>query len=211
MTLSVIGAGFGRTGTLSLKTALEKLGFAKCYHMMQVRHHPDHAALWRRATDGLAVDWDKLFRGYKAAVDWPSCSFWRELAAHYPQAKIILTVRDPQRWYESVQNTIYPTMLSEGDDAATMERRKMARKLILENTFAGQFEDRARTIGVFEQHIETVKQTIAPQRLLVFEVARGWQPLCDFLNVAIPDEPFPKTNSTAEFHTLFPKNKPQHS
>ena len=111
MTLEVIGAGFGRTGTLSLKYALEKLGFDKCYHMMELSEHPQHADAWAKADAGENIDWDGLFAGYKAAVDWPSCNFWRQQTAHFPEAKVILSLRDPEKWYDSIMNTIYPGTL----------------------------------------------------------------------------------------------------
>ena len=107
MTLDVIGAGFGRTGTMSLKVALEELGFGPCYHMSEVFAHPEHVELWRAAAQGKEVDWEQIFGGYRATVDWPACSFYGELMEKYPDAKVILTVRDPQRWYESAYNTIY--------------------------------------------------------------------------------------------------------
>jgi len=108
MAIKVIGAGFGRNGTLSLKQALETLGFGKCYHMAEVFQHPEHVPVWRAAAHGKSVDWDAVFDGYQASVDWPSCSFWQEQMARYPDAKVVLSERDPERWYESVMNTIYP-------------------------------------------------------------------------------------------------------
>ncbi len=107
MALAVIGAGFGRTGTLSLRDALERLGLGPCYHMYEVMQNPGHADFWQRAADGEAVEWEELLAGYRSAVDWPVCSFWAELAARYPEAKVILTVRDPGRWFESAWSTIF--------------------------------------------------------------------------------------------------------
>jgi hypothetical protein len=107
MSLEVIGAGFGRTGTMSLKVALETLGFGPCYHMTEVFTHPEHVELWRAATQGKPVAWEQIFDGYRATVDWPGCTFYAQLMQRYPDAKVILTVRDPQKWYESVYNTIY--------------------------------------------------------------------------------------------------------
>src|SRR3712207_228473 len=107
MAIEVIGAGFGRTGTMSLKVALEELGFGPCYHMIELFGHPEHVELWETASQGKPVDWEKLFSGYRATTDWPACSFYGELMQRYPNAKVILTVRDPDRWYESTYNTIY--------------------------------------------------------------------------------------------------------
>ncbi|MDP6705377.1 MAG: sulfotransferase [Alphaproteobacteria bacterium] len=201
MPLSVIGAGFGRTGTMSLQTALEEIGFKRCYHMREVREHPEHAALWSAAAAGEDVDWEVLFEGYLAAVDWPTCHFWRRLSARYPEAKVILTRRDPARWYDSVTKTIYLAMTGgiPDDDPAVLERRRMARNIILERTFGGRFEDRAHAIAVYEEHQAEVRAEIAPERLLVYEVRDGWEPLCEFLGRPVPDTPFPNINSTTEF------------
>lgn len=204
MSLSLIGAGFGRTGTLSLRLALQQLGLAPCYHMLELHRRPDHVAMWQRATDGEAVDWDEIFQGYPAAVDWPTCTFYRELAAHYPNAKVILTVRDPERWFKSITETIFATIqqpLPDGD-AALRARRRMQCSLIIERTFGGRVQDRQHVIGTYEQRNETVKRTIAPERLLVFNVAEGWTPLCQFLGLPIPGEPFPQVNSTDEFREM---------
>ncbi len=205
MPLSVIGAGFGRTGTMSSKLALEKLGLGKCYHMLEVRENPDHAAVWSSAVDGGQVEWDSLFAGFGAAVDWPACHFWRELAAHYPDAKVMLTVRDPERWYQSVRNTIYRAMTGPiaDDDTNRRERMGMANKIILEQTFDGRFEDRAHAIDVYQRHNEAVRRDVPAERLLVHEVAQGWDPLCRFLGLPVPDEPFPQLNTTAEFRARF--------
>ncbi len=205
MALSVIGAGFGRTGTLSLKSALERIGFDPCYHMMEVGNNPTHAEQWLSAANGEQVDWDTLFNGFHAAVDWPACSFYREYADLYPDAKVILTLRDPDRWFDSVHNTIYPRMMNapENVDPERRMRLTMARKLIIENTFDGKMDDRAHAIAVFERHIEDVKRTVPAERLLVYRVADGWGPLCKFLGKPVPDEPFPQVNSTEEFQKLF--------
>ena len=106
MTLRIVGAGFGRTGTMSLKLALEELGFRACYHMTELAAHPEHAPLWLALTRGERVDLEQIFAGYAAAVDWPACTLWRELLAAYPDARVILTVRNPVDWYESFSRTI---------------------------------------------------------------------------------------------------------
>src|ERR1700761_9233565 len=106
MSLQVIGAGFGRTGTMTLKTALEQLGLGPCHHMYEVILHPEQAPFWERATRGENVDWEEVFANYRSSCDWPSCAFYKELAERYPQAKVILTLRDPKAWFKSVSNTI---------------------------------------------------------------------------------------------------------
>ncbi len=206
MTLQVIGAGFGRTGTLSLKLALEQLGFNPCHHMMEVFGKPDHIALWQDAADGKDVNWDTVFAGYQAAVDWPVCNFWQALAEKYPDAKFILSRRDPEKWYASAMNTIFRGMIGAGDkqDDAHM---KMVCTLIRDNTFGGDLTDKENAIRVFEAHNQSVIDTLPQERLLVFEAAEGWAPLCDFLDVAVPDAPYPQTNSTEEFQARFTAKK----
>lgn len=205
MALDVIGAGFGRTGTLSLKLALEKIGFGPCYHMMEVFKHPHFAASWKKAAYNEPLDWDQVFDGYRATVDWPGCSYWKELSTTYPAARVILSVRDPVRWYESTQNTIFSAdMMKRAAEAPPDENRAGMMKKILGDTFGGRFADRDHAIAVFNNHVAAVKSAIPSDRLLVFEVADGWEPLCSFLDVDVPDEPFPRTNSTEEFGAIFP-------
>jgi len=201
MALDVVGAGFGRTGTLSLKFALEKLGFDRCYHMMEVRQHPDHIEYWSRAHRGEPVDWDVVFEGYRAAVDWPACNWWRELAAYYPDSKVILTTRDPERWFESVHNTIYmsTTKSLQSDDPAVRRRGEWIYEIVWKRVFDGRMDDKAHVLDVLRRHEAEVKATIPPSRLLVFDAAEGWAPLCRFLERPTPDEPYPRVNTTEDF------------
>ena len=207
MPIRVIGAGLGRTGTLSLKVALEELGFARCYHMSEVIAHLEDARVWDAAARGERVDWETLFQGYQATVDWPSCSFYEELMRHYPDAKVVLTVRDPERWYESACHTIYVVRQAfPGWIMAFFPRmrifRRMLDRLIWDGTFHGRFEDRPFAIDVFNRHNEQVRRVVPPERLLVFEVREGWEPLCAFLGVPVPaGKPFPHLNDTAEFRS----------
>jgi len=205
MTLAVIGAGFGRTGTLSFKIALEMLGFAPCYHMVEVLQHEGHAQLWHQAADAPVPDW-RMLNGYQAAVDWPVCYFWRELAASFPQAKVVLTLRDPQRWYQSVYETIYQLMrrpILEQMPPIVRAQHIMATDLVLQRTFGGRFEDRGHAIAVYERHNEMVQRSIPSERLLVYEVSQGWTPLCNFLGLPVPEAPYPQVNSTDEFKNQF--------
>ena len=205
MPLKVIGAGFGRTGTLSLKIALERIGFGPCYHMTEVFPRRDHVARWRRLAFEQLMDWDEIFRGFGATVDWPAARWWREIAAHFPEAKVLLSVRDPEAWYKSVTDTIYQPMKSPAPDGAPELARlqtEMARKAILSETFDNRFEDKAHTIEVFQKHNQAVRDAIDPARLLVFDVREGWGPLCRFLEVPVPDEPFPRLNDTATFQAM---------
>jgi hypothetical protein len=201
MPLSVIGAGFGRTGTLSLKKALERLGFGPCHHMVELFSHPEQIPLWDRATDGAAIDWDALLGGYRSVVDWPACHFWRELADRYPAAKVILTVRDPRAWYRSARATIFRHMEEPPPDEppAAKAQWRLVRKMILRQTFGGSTDDPELAIGVLRMHDEEVERTLPAERLLVHEVSQGWEPLCRFLGAEVPDEPFPRVNTTEEF------------
>jgi hypothetical protein len=202
MSLEIVGTGFGRTGTLSLKLALEQLGFGRCYHMIEVAQNPGHSALWSAADDGAPTDWSALFASYRATVDWPSTKFWRQIADHFPNARVIHSERPADAWYESVTNTIYQVMKRPTPPAAPpamREQLEMARKLILRGTFGGRFEDRAHAIAVFEAHNARVRREIAPERLLVYQPGQGWEPLCEFLGVPVPATPYPRVNTTDDF------------
>jgi Sulfotransferase domain len=212
--VKVIGAGFGRTGTTSLKAALEELGFGPCYHMTEVFAHPEHADFWISAWRKEPADWEGVLGGYEATVDWPACTFYEELMEQHPEAKVLLSVRDPERWYQSTSSTIYElSMLIEKSTVSrwifglmsllifggfTGRRSSLANEIIWQGTFEGRFEDKGYAIEVFERHNEEVKRRVPPERLLVYEVKQGWGPLCEFLGVPEPEEPFPRLNDTAQ-------------
>jgi hypothetical protein len=194
MTIEVIGAGYGRTGTLSLKLALEQLGFAPCHHMVEVFKNPPSMGWWEAAADGNP-DWPKIFEGFKAAVDWPTATFYKELADFYPDAKVVLTLRDPQSWYESTQATIFAREFPpESDDPFLRMASKCVGRL-----FDNDLHDRDRLIEVYNRHNETVQRTIPAERLLVYHVSEGWAPLCAFLGVPVPEGPTPKVNDRESF------------
>ncbi len=201
MTIEVIGAGFGRTGTLSLKFALEKLGFDKCYHMMEVQFHPEHVQIWRDAARGINPDWEALFQGYRASVDWPSANFWREQMAAFPQAKVLLTRRDPEKWYDSVMNTIWPASQANAasDDPRARIGAEMSHEVIWDRVFDRRMDDKAHVIACYEAHNQDVIDSVPAEQLLVYEPGQGWEPLCNFLDVAVPNEDYPRVNSTDEF------------
>ena len=204
MSLKVIGAGFGRTGTHSLKIALEMLGFAPCYHMVEVFSDASRSQMWEAAARGEAIDWDALIGAYKAAVDWPSSYFWREHAAMFPDAKIILTERDPESWYKSISQTIFEFMSHDVDESALpppmRAQRKMGKYIVGEKVFGGRF-DKEHVLDVYRRNGEAVRREIPRGRLLEFYAPDGWEKLCDFLGVAVPSEPFPLTNTTEEFRS----------
>ena len=197
---------------MSLKAALERLGFGPCYHMTVVFGRPEHNRFWVSAWRGEPADWEGALGNYEAAVDWPACTFYEELLERNPGAGVILSVRDPERWYESVRNTIYELcvvvprhplyrigyalvslVVFRGSGNADL-----ADEIIWQGTFDGRFEDRAYAIEVFERHSEEVIRRVPPERLLVYEVKQGWGPLCEFLGGPEPDEPFPRLNDTAQ-------------
>ena len=215
--MKVIGAGFGRTGTASLQSALEELGFGPCYHMYEVFEHPEHADFWEDALRGAPVDWDEVLGGYEASVDWPACTFYEQLMERHPEAKVLLSVRDPEQWYESMRSTVYElAKLSRRSPFSrvglalaslirfgtfTIRPLQIAQELD-EATFEGMFEDKRHAIEVFNQHNEEVKRRVPEERLLVYEVKEGWGPLCEFLGVEEPAKPFPRRNDTAEVQRL---------
>jgi hypothetical protein len=208
----VIGAGFGRTGTTSLKAALETLGFGRSYRLTEVFEHPEHVAVWEAAHRGEPVDWNEFLAGHEITIDWPACSFYAELMEAFPEAPVILTLRDPDRWYESVRSTIYgihkisagpaPMRLPFGFAGlfapGVTGIARLADEILWDGTFEGRFEDRHHAIETFHRHNEEVRRRVPSERLLVFDVKEGWGPLCDFLGVEAPTEPFPHLNDTRE-------------
>lgn len=207
MTLKVIGAGFGRTGTKSLQVALEELGFAPCYHMTTLLQRPGDGKTWRAATAGEPIDWRTFLAAYEATVDWPGCTFYQELMAAFPEAKVLLNVREPEQWYASAAATIYGA--TSGIPRIVRIIRPalgnvidMVNELIWQKTFDHRFTDRDHAIAVFTAHNEEVQRVVPPERLLVYSVQEGWEPLCRFLEVPVPDKPFPHRNDMAEFQRM---------
>jgi hypothetical protein len=203
--LNVFGAGLGRTGTHSLTAALERLGYAPCHTMLGMLEHPEQVPFWRRAAAGEPVNWREVYAGYRSSVNLPGSRFWREITAAFPEAKVILTVRDPDRWYESSTRSIYPAATAPvppGTTEAFEEMRAMSREVVWDSLFDGRFEDRDHALRVFHEHNEAVVREVDAARLLVFDVADGWPPLCDFLGVPVPDAPFPHRNDRAQFTSL---------
>jgi hypothetical protein len=202
MPLKVIGVGVGRTGTYSLKLALNELGFGPCHHMEEVaKDLPVQLSLWQAALEGRA-DWAAIYDGYESAVDWPTARFFRELHAAYPEARFILSHRSPRSWAESFGETIYK-LISESDQAPEhlQEWLAMAREVI-HQTGIPAGADVAGLEAAFSAHAEAVKAAIPADRLLVYEIKEGWGPLCAFLGVPASDAPFPRTNDRSEFWDL---------
>ncbi|MGH8111599.1 MAG: sulfotransferase family protein [Rhodanobacteraceae bacterium] len=212
MPLKIIGAGYGRTGTMSICTALNQLGFP-CYHMFEVLENKDnksHLDFWRKVANAPAdkqQDWETVFAKYTAAVDNPACSVWRELIAAYPEAKVLLSLHPggAEAWYESTLATIYFTeslWQFKVLEVATPFARKlgdMCHKLIWQRAHRGSMNDRAKAIAEYHQHVADVQAAVPPDRLLVFTVNEGWKPLCDFIGAPVPDAPFPRVNDREQF------------
>jgi hypothetical protein len=196
MTLRIIGAGVGRTGTHSLKVALEQLLGAPCYHMLEVFMHPEDIPAWHDAMVDKPVDWPALFDGYDATVDWPGGAVWQEIAAAYPDAKILLsTRRSADEWWKSASNTIFDGIeerMAAGDPWLEMAMA-MIRRL------SPDFPDKDAMKAAYEAHNANVRATVPPDQLIDWQPQDGWAPLCAALDVPVPDEPFPVTNTTEEF------------
>jgi sulfotransferase family protein len=204
--LEVIGAGFGRTGTHSLGLALEKLGFGPCYTLHEVAKNPNHREVWNNAMNKKPINWEDLFSSYKSAVEWPSVTFFEELVQQFPDAKIILTMKDPESWYESAENTIFDGLELSVHNPDPIKRKNsgMIRRLILEYTFEGRYRDKEYAIEVYRKHIQRVVGLVPKERLLQFDVKDGWGPLCIFLQKSIPNEPFPRLNERTDFMNSAP-------
>lgn len=202
--LILIGAGFGRTGTTSLKQALELLGLGPCYHMQTAMTRPGHARFWLRARSGEvnAEGFRRFFRRYRATVDWPACQFHRELMAAYPHAKVLLNVRDADAWYDSTKQTLFAVK----DALPWWFPRSVLRMqdaVIWDGCMQGRFEEREAAIAAFHAHIDEVRSSVPPERLLEYRVEQGWQPLCAFLGVPVPaGVPFPRVNDRQYFQRV---------
>jgi hypothetical protein len=196
MTLKVVGAGVGRTGTNSLKLALEQLLGEPCHHMVELMIHPEQIAQWTDAIDGRPVDWSTMPAGYSSLVDWPGASFWPELAAANPDALVLLSVRDPESWYRSASNTIFEVL-----DNAPPEMRPWFEAIVrlMGDRFCDRFDDATAMMDAFERHNAAVRAAIPASRLLEWSGDDGWEPICERLGLDVPADPFPRTNSTNEW------------
>ena len=207
--MQVIGAGFGRTGTMSLKGALEQLGFGPSFHMIDVARQPELLPGWQAAVDGEDVDWAQLLDGWGSTVDWPACTFWEQIWQQFPDAKVLLSVRDPEAWYASCQKSIHASAqaavkgeVEGGSVDVSPEAMKMINGLIWNGTFEGRFDDKEFAIDVFNRHNEDVKSKVPADKLLVYEISEGWEPLCEFLDVPVPDSPMPHLNDATSFRAM---------
>lgn len=194
MPLKIVGAGLGRTGTMSMKRALEQLGFGPCHHMVEVFAHPESVPLWVAAAESRP-DWDLIFKDYQSMVDYPGARYWRELADHFSDAKVLLTVRDPDSWFESTQATIF----APGGPTANPPPQMKAFFTAITGDFGESIHDRAFMVDYFRRHNAEVEAAISPDRLLVYNAGEGWDRLCAFLDAPVPDTLFPSENTRADF------------
>jgi Sulfotransferase domain len=200
MSIKVIGTGFGRTGTDSMREALTILGFGPCHHMFEVNAHDEQRRLWRALAQGAAPDWNQLFAGYASCVDWPSAHYWRDLIAFYPQARVILTYRSPDSWWESFEKTVLAYINKNTD------QESLVATLVARQVFGGRPNDRTHAISAYEANVKAVTETVPKERLLVHELGDGWEPLCGHLGVPTPNQPYPSRNSKDEIRTAFSMN-----
>jgi hypothetical protein len=209
--MKLIGAGLPRTGTLSQKVALEILGVGPCYHMVNVLGDLDIATLWRRALDGEA-DWPEIFDGFESTVDWPGSFFYGELIDVYPDAKVLLSLRDADSWAQSMRDTIWGVLygdilirhLSEARAIVDPKWRgyiEMMREMWQQSGLLQGENTTAESMAhAMERYHEQVQRDVPSDRLLVWSVGDGWEPLCEFLEVPVPEMPFPHLNDSKEFN-----------
>ena len=202
MTIKVIGAGFGRTGTDSLREALDMLSLGPCHHMLEVNASEDQKRMWRALVKGSSPGWEQLFSGYVSCVDWPSAYYWRELIGVYPEAKVILTYRTAESWWKSFEQTIL-VGIGQSQDAESL-----GLALVRDKVFGGRPGDRAHAIALYEANVQAVKDTVPPKRLLVHNLGDGWAPLCAHLGVPVPSQPYPSRNSAGDFQSNILKKPP---
>jgi hypothetical protein len=216
MSIKIIGAGLPRTGTNTLKECLEKLGYMKTYHMKELLVHPENLHYWKTLKETGTTNWEELYNGYQATVDFPGYPWYKEHMKKYPEAKVILTVRPFDKWYSSIHSTIWqagPQTISQKIDMmskllfnprlrSVIKCVKFAKQTIFANHLQGKFEDKAFAEKVFNEHIEEVKAYVPAEKLLVYDVSEGWGPLCKFLGAPEPTEPLPHLNKKENFKQM---------
>ncbi|MFT6876018.1 MAG: hypothetical protein ACJAZF_002134 [Granulosicoccus sp.] len=193
MTLKVIGTGFGRTGTDSMRNALNILGVGPTHHMFELGEDAPLREPWLKLVKGADPDWELLFTGYNACIDWPSAFYWRTLIVEYPDAKVLLTMRSATSWWKSFESTILKLILSED------KPNSFGQLLLIDQVFDGRPDDRAHAIAIYNRNVEEVLATVDPERLLIHNLGDGWEPLCEWLDRPVPDIDYPSGNTTQDF------------
>jgi hypothetical protein len=202
MTLQVVGAGLGRTGTTSLKAALEQLLDGRCYHMMEVFGRPDMAQVWIDAVAGDCPDWDVFFKDYRATVDWPAAAFWRELSDAFPDALVLLSTRDADAWWKSASSTIFQAVSRDVPPDTPIATERQMILDVFHGRFTLNWDDADAAKAAYLRHNNAVRSAIAPRRLVEWHPGDGWGPLCAALQRPEPDAPFPHVNTTDEFRLM---------
>jgi hypothetical protein len=216
MSIKIIGAGFPRTGTNTLRESLQQLGYVKTYHMKDLLVHPENLQYWQKLKETGTTDWEELYNGYEATVDFPCYPWYKEHMKRYPDAKVILTVRPFEKWHESVYSTIWQAQNPTEEQRLEMQVKvaanprllsvikcvEFAKQTIMEEHFQNRFLDKEFAEKIFHQHNEEVKAYVPAEKLLVFDVSDGWEPLCKFLGKPIPEEPLPHTNKREDFKAM---------
>jgi hypothetical protein len=216
MSIKIIGAGFPRTGTNTLRESLEMLGFSKTYHMKNLLVHPENLHYWTTLKATGTTDWEGLYNGYQATVDFPCYPWYKQHMKQYPDAKVILSLRPFEKWYTSFYSTIWQAQNPPESERAAMGERVasdprlqsvmqvmgFAKQTINEEHFQGRFLDKEFMEKVFNDHNEEVKNYVPADKLLVFDVREGWEPLCNFLEVEVPAGPLPHTNKKEDFAVM---------
>ena len=219
MSIKIIGAGFPRTGTTTLKRSLETLGFKRVYHMKELLVNPDMLAYWKTLDETGTTDWESLYRDFDGTVDFPGYPWYKQHMKQYPDAKVILTVRDFESWYKSVSNTVFTAgpqtpgekikmmgkLLTSSRARKVVSCIKFFKKVFFAGEFEGQFQDKSYAQARWDAHIEEVKNHVPEEKLLVYDVRDGWKPLCEFLGVPEPSEPLPHLNKKENFKEMLPK------
>ena len=201
--LQVVGAGVGRTGTHSLKLALERLLGGPCHHMIEVFAHPEQVPVFHDAALGKPVDWHALFDGYTATVDWPGGAFWREISEAYPDTLVLLSTRETaEAWWKSADRTILEPMKGNAEIPIETEAWHAMVHDLLANRFTDRYDDKQALIDAYERHNAAVREEVPADRLLEWQPRDGWEPICERLGLDVPDEPFPVTNTTEEFRAM---------
>lgn len=212
MALKVIGTGLPRTGTASLKGALQLLGYQQTYHMDNLLNNPAMVKYWVELFDTGKTDFDVLFDGFTASTDFPGFFAYKALLKKYPESKFILTTRDLDSWYDSIHKTVFQAVTSFfAKETPTDSMRRvegvfqLLDRYLFGQFFNGTFTDKEKTLSIVKAYLQEVKQNIPDGQMLVYEISEGWEPLCDFLDLPVPDLEFPYKNKREDFNTMIAK------